>query len=114
MVLQKVPQISRSSIEALVLQMDLDKDGKISRADLRQFCEGQHLLLSDQELDLIFADGIKDRVLINETQRQLPLSAREIWQTCQVHPRKKGQQWEQVERPSRKYWIRLLESVGER
>lgn len=120
--------------------MDLDKDGKISRADLRQFCEGQHLLLSvqvfvasvqpglawrvfgfrwflgcegetprnhpracnckskfkqklmEQELDLIFADGIKDRVLINETQRQLPLSAREIWQTCTLPPSKTGPQ----------------------
>lgn len=93
--------------------MDSDNDGKITLNDIKKFSEKNFIYLKDEIYQMIFDDCVKNRIVIYENQKQRPLAIQEIWQTCQLHYKKGDNGWEEVERPSRKYWIEYLEAIGE-
>lgn len=102
------------SIDNLVRKMDSDNDGKVTLDDIKKFSEKNFIYLPDETYKMIFEDCIKNRITIYEEQKKNPLNIQEIWQTCQLHYKKNGEKWEEIQRPSRKYWMQYLEIIGEK
>ena len=103
-------------IRNLCDNIDQDFDDRITQEELQSYIKRKELPIEDSVVVEMFAEAIKGRGFVNESQRLAPLTHDEV--ATQVRGRHawntQTKEWEIQYRPYRNEWIVLLLTVNPR
>ena len=96
--------------------IDKDYDDRISTQDILDYIKLKELPISDDVVIEMVTDAVKGRGVINEAQRNAPLTHEEVATAVRGRHAWNAQQkrWTIEYRPYRNYWIVLLLTVNKR
>ncbi len=80
---EPIPEIPRACVEKLLLAMDKDVDGRISKDELKVFADKSNLLsITPAVVDRMFDEIAKHRPLVHATQLISPITLDELAACC--------------------------------
>lgn len=109
-------EIPSDIIKSFFRACDADCDDRLSTDELFRYSEKHQLPFTWDQVNEMFLDAVRGRVVTSEDKRYAPLVLDEIIAAVRGRHRWNTvtKEWEVAYRPTRDYWIIMLQTVSER